>query len=240
MFLSHDKSKMNSLEKKSLDNINFSSTIFHSNVSSLISIYEDSLNIRESRIKELDNRIESWSKENTGKLPNEIDELEDDWFQDYNHYMHHFDYLLLHSLFISSFSIFENHIKRVVDILVHVMRPIIKPGDIKGNGEIDTLRKYLYLVFDLNSACSDTVEWSEILEYKAVRNALVHAGGMLNKEKKSNLDKVKGFKKIKEHNVWYRTDSIYFRIKNIDFLKGFHRDATSFSDKLVQEINMLR
>lgn len=230
---------MNSLGKNALDNINLSAAIFRSNISSLISIYEDSLNIRESRIKELDNRLESWSKENTGKLPKEIEELEGDWFQDYNHYMHHFDYLLLHSLFISSFSLFENHLKRVVEVLVQGTRPNIKPSDMKGNGEIDTLRKYLNLVFNLNSTCSDMVEWAEIIEYKAIRNALVHAGGMLNKKKKSNLNKVKGFKKIKEHNVWYRTDSIYFRIKNIDFINGFHRASVNFSDKIVQEINQL-
>ena len=174
------------------------------------------------------------SIENTGKLPSEIEELGDDWFQDYNHYMHHFDYLLLHSLFLSSFSLFENHLKRIAEIMTSASR--IKPNDIKGNGEIDRLRKYLCLVIGLKSASSDKKEWGELLEYKAVRNALVHSGGILNKDKKKDLNRVRGFKKIIEHNVWYRGDSVYFRIKTIEFLKGFSLLSIEYSKDIVNEI----
>ena len=228
---------MNKLDKKSLDNINLSGNIFRSNVYSLISIFEDSLIIRENRTTKLDQEIQSWSKENTGKSVEDIAPLGDEWMTDYNHYMHHFDYLLMHSLFISSFSLFENHLKRVVYILVLDGNPAVKPSDIKGKGEIDTLRKYLNLVFGLKSSSSDLKEWQDLLEYKSVRNALVHNGGILNKEKKNDLEKVRGFKIIKEHNVWYRTNSVYFRIKDIDFLKGFADLSVSYSKKLLDEIN---
>ena len=112
----------------------------------------------------------------------------------------------------------------------------IKPNDIKGNGEIDTLRKYLSLVIGLNSASSDKKEWGELLEYKAIRNALVHSGAILNKDCKKDLHKVRGFKKIKEHGVWYRGDSVYFRIKTDDFLKGFSLLSIGFSKNMCNEI----
>lgn len=225
---------MKALDNKALDNVKLSQNIFEANLMSLISIFEDSLDIRERKVRELDDRIEEWSIENTGKSPSQIEELSTDWFQDYNHYKHHFDYLLLHSLFLSSFSLFENHLKRIAEIMSSYS--IIKPNDIRGNGEIDTLRKYLSLVIGLNSASSDKKEWEELLDYKAVRNALVHSGAILNKELKKDLHKVRGFKKIKEHGVWYSGDSVYFRIKTDEFLKGFSLLSIEYSKNICNEI----
>jgi len=222
------------LDTNALDNIKLSGNIFESNSKSLISIYQDSLDVRDRKVHELDGIVEKWSIENTGKRPSEIEEIGDDWFQDYNHYMHHFDYLLLHSIFLSSFSLFENHLKRIAEITAFTST--IKPSDIKGNGEIDTLRKYLYLVIGLKSTSSDKKEWGELLEYKAVRNAIVHSGGILNKDKKKDLNKVRGFKKIIEHNVWHRGDSVYFRIKTIEFLNGFSLSSIEYSKEIVNEI----
>ena len=222
------------LNNKALDNIKLSGTIFEKNSKSLISILEDSLDIREMKVRELDHGIKEWSIKNTGKDPSEIEELSGDWFQDYNHYMHHFDYLLMNSLFLSSFSLFENHLRRITEILSSTS--IIKPKDIKGNGEIDKLRKYLNLVIGIESASSDKKEWRELLEFKAVRNSLVHAGAILNKDKKKDINKVRGFNLICKYNVWYRGDSIYFRIKTDEFLKGFSDLSIEYSKDICNEI----
>lgn len=226
---------MRELDSIVLESIKLSGNIFEANSTSLISIFEDSNDIRERIVAEMDHRIEIWSMKNTGKPPREIKELDSDWFEDYNHYMHHFDYLLVHSLFISSFSLFENYLKKITETMSSVSE--IKPNDIKGNGKIDALRKYLSLVIGLNSASSDKKEWQELLEYKAVRNALVHNGSVLNKDRKKDLHKVRGFKKIKEHGVWYRGDSVYFRIKTDEFLKGFSSLSIAYSKNICHEIS---
>ena len=212
---------MKPIYKSILKDIGLSFEIYRKNVESLITIHEDTKAIREAKVIQLDQEVEEWSINNTGNPMNEIGSIRDQWLNEYFHYKHHFDYLLLHSLYISIFSMFENHLHRMVEILCNGANPQIKPQDIKGNGEVDTLRKYLCLVFGLKSANSDLVAWGDILEYKAIRNALVHSGCCLNREKKSNKEKVKGYKKVLEHDIWYRSDAIYLRIRDEKPLKGF-------------------
>lgn len=227
---------MQPLNKSTLRDIGLSFEIYRKNVESLISIHEDTRVIREAKVAQLDREVEEWSTDNTGKPVDEIESMRDQWLEEYFHYKHHFDYLLLHSLYISIFSLFENHLHRMVDILCKSTNPSIKPQDMKGNGEVDTLRKYIYLVFGLKSASSDLVAWGDILEYKAIRNALVHSGCCLNRELKPNKNKVKGYKKVLEHDVWYSSDAIYLRIRNEELLKGFVESSLCFLRGIQDEL----
>lgn len=227
---------MKPIYKSMLTDIGLSFEIYRKNVESLISIYEDTRAIREAKVIQLDREVEEWSTNNAGKTMGEIGSIRDEWLNEYFHYKHHFDYLLLHSLFISIFSMFENHLHRMVEILCKGTNPPIKPQDIKGNGEVDTLRKYLFLVFGLKSANSDLVAWGDILEYKAIRNALVHSDCCLNRKKKPNKENVKGYKKVLEHDIWYRSDAIYLRIRDEKSLKGFFDCSLEFLRGMQEEL----
>ena len=227
---------MKVISEKMLDDINLSFKIYRENVESLISIHDDTRNVREEKIAKLDREIKEWSEKNTGRNLEDLDSIRDDWLDEYFNYKHHFDYLLIHSLFISIFSMFESHLNRIVEILDHGSGSKIKPKDIRGNGDIDAFRKYIFLVFNISSASSDLVEWGEILEYKAIRNALVHSGCLLNKDLKKNYDKVKGYKKIVEHDIWHSSDAIYLRIRNVAPLRGFFQSTTKFLERVHGEI----
>lgn len=227
---------MQPINKSMLKDIGLSLEIYRKNVESLISIHEDTSAIRETKVIQLNREIEEWSANNTGRPLDGIGSLRDQWLEEYFHYKHHFDYLLLHSLYISIFSMFENHLHRMVEILYKGTDPLIKPQDMKGNGEIDTLRKYISLVFGLKSANSDLASWGDILEYKAIRNALVHSGGRLNRELKSNKDKVRGYKKVLEHDIWYSSEVIYLRMRNEKPLKGFFVSSLKFLTGIQKEL----
>jgi hypothetical protein len=224
------------INKSMLKDIGLSFEIYRKNVESLISIHEDTSAIREAKAIQLDREVEEWSANNTGRSVDEIGSIRDQWLEEYFHYKHHFDYLLLHSLYISIFSMFGNHLHRMVEILYKGASPPIKPQDMKGNGEIDTFRKYISLVFGIKSASSDLAPWGDILEYKAIRNALVHSGCCLNRELKPNKDKVRGYRKVLEHDIWHSSEAIYLRIRNEKPLIGFVNSSSIFLTGIQKEL----
>ena len=212
--------------------VKLSSSVFKSNITALVSIYKDSEENRLKKSIEIEAEIQKWSIDNIGKPIDEMQILPEDKIEDYNLYQYNFDYLLLNSLFISAFSLFEIHLKRLAKIAEKGFKSKIKLSDIKGNGEIDTIRKYLYLVHAIEEANSNTEEWKEFLEFKAIRNSIVHHGGILNPDKKSKPETVVGFKKLEQHNIWMNPDTIYFRLKKISFLEDFKRLTIGYSDNV--------
>ncbi len=213
-----------------------SNSVFKSNITSLVSIYKDSEENRIKKAKEIEAEIHQWSNNNTGKPFQEMEILTEDKIEDYNLYQYHFDYLLLNSLFISAFSLFEIHLKRLAKIAEKGFDSKIKLSDIKGNGEIDTIRKYLFLIHSIEKANGNTDEWKELQEFKAIRNSIVHQGSILNPDKNFKPQKVVGFKKLKEHNIWMNPDTIYFRLKKVSFLEDFKRLSIEYSDNLTLEL----
>jgi hypothetical protein len=127
-------------------------------------------------------------------------------------------------------------LKRLTQIAEQNLKSNIKLFDIKGKGDIDTMRKYLFLVHDIKYASSDLHGWDEILEFKAIRNAIVHNGSILNHERKENPEKLKGYKKLVQHNIWLRPNHVYFRIKKITFLEDFRTVTVDYSNKLTMEL----
>jgi len=81
--------------KELTSDIELSKSIFKSNLSLLIKIYENNRELIDGRINDLEKELEDWSKRNTGR---KVAEIEDntDWFLDYTDYKFHFDYYLLH------------------------------------------------------------------------------------------------------------------------------------------------
>ncbi|BCE00576.1 hypothetical protein [Marinicellulosiphila megalodicopiae] len=223
---------------KVIAEINLSHSIYKSSLNSLISIYQDSERNREFRISEIHELIEKWSEDNQ-KLESEgYIPFCEETFDDLNHYQYHVDYLLMNSLFLSAFSMFENHMKRITNCFSSSEKNLIKPNDIKGSGEIDTFRKYIHLVINLDSANCDKHQWKNILSYKAIRNAVVHNSSILNKNKKTQLNKVIGYDLLKKHNIWFRGDILYFRLKNIDFLIDFIELTTQYTRNIIDEYQL--
>ena len=182
------------MDLKIIENIRLSHLILRSNERALLSIFVDSEEIRMQKSIEIEKEIEKWNFETMSKGPFDVQPLSSDIFNDYNHYHHHFDYLLLHSLFLAAFSLFENHLMRLVEIAENVMPSRIKFSDIKGQGDIDSMRKYFNLVHNMLMADPSRKEWAEILEYKNIRNAIIHNGNNLNKESKENPEKIRGYR----------------------------------------------
>lgn len=212
--------------------------IFANNVNDLVKIHGDLEVAKSKRASELDLELEEWSIENTGKKTDEMNPLRSEWVEDHMYNSHHIDWITLNSFYISSFTMFENALASIIEIAVEKAQPKVRPNDIRGNGEIDSLRKYLWLIFDIKSANSDLCEWSELMECRAVRNALVHSGGLLNKDQKPNLEKVKGFQIVKKHDIWYRGKSINIRILDSRPIKGFGELSSSFLKNIVSELSV--
>lgn len=223
---------------KVISEIDLSLSIYKSSLDSLVSIYRDSENTRAIKINEIHGIIEKWSKGNKGKAESDHVPVCENTFNDLNHCEYHIDYLLMNSLFLSAFSMFESHLKRMTDVFSFTEKYVIKPSDIRGSGEIDTFRKYMNLVVKLDSASSDKHQWKEILSFKAVRNAVVHNSSILNKTKKANLDKVVGYDLLKKYDIWFRGEHLYFRLRNIDFLIAFIEATTNFSSEILNEYRM--
>jgi hypothetical protein len=213
-----------------------SNSIFKSNINALVSIYNDSEEIRIRKANDIKDEVEIWSKENTGKNISEIYPLSNEKMEDYNFYTYHFDYLLLNSLFISAFSLFEVHFKRLAKICENGFKSKVKLADLRGNGEIDTIRKYLFLIHNTNCTNNNSLLWHEILQFKAVRNSIVHHGSILNPDKKTNSEKIPGYNKLKEHKIWMQPENAYFRLNKIEFLEDFRDLTTNYSDLVTSEL----
>ena len=196
-----------------MDNIELNLAIYSSNISSTVSIFKDSAEVREKRVEELMKKleIESWSEEE---------------FRKFSHYDMHFDWLLIQALFISGFSYFENFMRNIAEIIEKDKGDKIKLNDIKGDGYLDTYRKYINLIGDIQKANSDRKEWQVILEFKTIRNAITHDNGIITKK----------LFKIKEHDLYFGPGEKYIRIKNIKFLEDFVTTSTKYMESIAQEI----
>lgn len=196
-----------------MDNIKLSLDIYTSNINSIVSIFNDSDEIRKKRAKEFER-----------KLYMENSTSED--FEQFNHYIFHFDWLLMQSLFISGFSYFENYMKSIAEIIEKLRGDRIKLNDIKGDGYLDTYRKYIYLIGDIQQANSDRKEWQVILEFKTIRNSIIHEDGIIAKK----------LSKIKEHNLYFGPSQKLIRIRNIKFLEDFVTTSTKYMESIALEI----
>jgi hypothetical protein len=196
-----------------MDDIDLNLVIYSSNISSLVSIFYDSAEIREKRLQELRNRIgkTKWS---------------DAEFQQFNHYDNHFDWLLMQSLFISGFSHFENFLRSVAIMVEKQKGELIKLSDIKGDGNLDTYRKYIYLIGHIQNANNKRKEWQTILEFKTIRNAIIHENGIISKK----------LSKIKEHQLYFGPSENYIRIKNIKFLEDFSTSTLNYMRSIASEL----
>ena len=184
--------------------------LFTSNINALLSIYFDSDVIRNHKAVEIEKNLPNWSDKD---------------FDDFTHYTYHFDWLLLQSLFISGFAYFESFM-RITALSIEKNKNKIKLEDIKGNGHIDTYRKYIHLIGGIEFASSDRKEWQIINEFKTIRNSLTHDNGKISKK----------LNKIEQHKIYFGQSNKIIRIKNVQFLEDFCKTAIEYMEAIVSEI----
>ncbi len=189
--------------------------LFSSNINSIVSIYKDAEPIRLNKTKELIEKL----KLNSSWTENE--------FETFTHYEFHFDWLLMNSLFIAGFSYFENFMKGFAEYVEKTTINPIKLNDINGKGDIDRYRKYIHLIGGVSKANSDSHEWKVILEFKEIRNAIVHKYGIIDKK----------ISKAVQHKIYYGQSEQMVRIKNIDFLEDFAKTSISYMELLANDIS---
>lgn len=143
-----------------------------------------------------------------------------------------YSYTLIHSLFISAYSAFENQMTSIVLILEHNIPSRITHRDISKTGsDIDRLRKYLDLVHNLNNANISKFEWLQIEKFREIRNLLVHHGGRLVlKKRQENSDFLALYKTVID------PDTFEFYIREVRFLRDFIVRIKNYCMDLVKEI----
>ena len=196
-----------------MDNFELSLIIHSSNLNSIISIYRDSEKVRQEKAIELEEKlkIDTWTEEE---------------FQQYTHYQYHFDWLLMQSLFVSGFSYFENYMRTTAKSIEEIHGGKIKLKDIKGDGYIDTYRKYINLIGNIKAASSDRKEWQTLNEFKAIRNAITHENGVIKKR----------LNKVIEHDIYYGRSEKLIRIKNVKFLEDFVETSIKYMNSISEEV----
>jgi len=101
-----------------MNNFELSLSVFSSNIKSIISIYDDSQEIRDKREKDLEDKLNetTWTEKE---------------FQEFSHYHFHFNWLLIHALFITGFSYFENFMQSIAKGVEKEKGQRIKINDLK-------------------------------------------------------------------------------------------------------------
>jgi hypothetical protein len=216
--------------------LNFTS--FKKNLEALMYITTDVLMLREQKLNNVNKTIdvlvdsETFDEDLFDKIYSENQIV----FKDNDVYKHKFDFLFYNSIFINFFSLFEIYLASLGKICQTLDGNNIKIKDIKGNGTIDTIRKYFHLIFKLDSASSSENLWKEIEEFKAIRNSIVHNENKLNLNKTKNHNSIKGFKKIEEHRIKYYGTEMNFELNNIEFIADFKNICEKYSEKITREL----
>lgn len=196
-----------------MKNYELSLSVFTSNIKSIISIYTDSEEVRKRKEREFEDKLKeaTWTK---------------DEFEEFSHYHFHFNWLLIQALFISGFSYFESFMKSTAKNVEKVKGQRIKLKDLKGEGYLDTYRKYIHLVGEIEFANSTNKEWKDISDFRKIRNSIAHEYGEVRK----TVDK------INEHDIYFGPGKRHIRIKNVEFLEDFVETSTNYMNLLISEL----
>ncbi|VXB71245.1 conserved hypothetical protein [Flavobacterium sp. 9R] len=210
---------------------------FKSNSESLLLICKDVIIFREEKLNTLSERLEiskksfsedgDWDKYVDNNLSVMLSQKV---------YENDFDYLFYNSIFISLFSLFEIHFTKLGKKCEQFEDKTLKIKDLKGNSDIDTVRKYMNLVLNIETASAENQSWKELEDFKSIRNAIVHNENQLNKVNTTKIHSLKGIQKLKQHNIKYSEQEVYFKINSSEFLIDFVNTSNHYSKILLNEI----
>lgn len=219
---------------KLIENIKLSNTIYILNSKGLIQVLKDSENIRKLKIEDIESKIQQGAQTN---IPiNGVEDAKSEIFDDYNHYKHHADYLLIHSIFIALYSHFENHLKSLCIYLESFNNQRIVKNSNRGNSYIEKAVQSIEGYIDVKFDYEISTIFNLILDFKEIRNSIVHRGSILNKKGELPLESVKGYNLLVKHGIWHSSPNLYLRIKQHSFLEEFVSCTVQFSNEIVKKI----
>lgn len=207
-------------QKISFD-LELTNKIYKTNLASLISVSRDSVVAQEKDYQDL---IDEISK-------GRVDEGLSDKLSHYSN----IDWILLNSILLSSFSIFEHHVFALCRIVEDRSNNRIQIEDLSGRG-IFKFCNYLFLIGLIKNADKTNKAWQEIIYFQKVRNLIAHNGGIMISDLTKKLENHECYNFLRKHNVIMAGKMGHIRIRDISFIEVF-RDLTSeISDKLTNEI----
>jgi hypothetical protein len=208
-------------DEKIYFDLELTNKIFKSNMLSLINVSKDSI---KDQKKQYEIFIDKLSQNEVG----------DDWLDQSSHYAN-IEWILLNSIFLSSFSFFEHHIYKLCSIVEDRKNGKIKLEHISGKG-ITKFCNYLFLVGEIEAAKWGNSEWQNIIFFQKVRNLIAHNGGILITEKTKKLENHECYKFLKKYDVIMLGHIGHIRMQNLDFIEAFRELTTKLSDILTKEI----
>ena len=123
------------------------------------------------------------------KYPNNLDsDLESSIYSEYSYISEVFPNILRYSFLITCYSYLETALIQECKIEKNIKSLHLDINDLKGKG-IEQARNYLIKVAGIDFPSNEI--WSEIMNFKDIRNFIVHNEGILNKSKKA--EKIRGY-----------------------------------------------
>lgn len=208
--------------KKLSFDLELTNKIFKANLASLIAVSRDSIVAQESNFQIYIDKLSNLS-------------LEEDWQEKLAHYSN-IDWILLNSILLSSFSIFEHHVFALCSIVEERSNSRIKIEDLSGRG-IFKYCNYLFLIGQIQNADKTNKAWQEIIYFQKVRNLIAHNGGVMLTNPTLKLENHECYNFLRKHNVIMAGKIGHIRIKDISFIEVFRDLTAEISDRLTNEIS---
>lgn len=201
--------------------------LFSRELNWLSEILSDTLALSETKGKE------AWSSytEVTKKIVTEDLYQVEDSYRNLMNYTFHFDYIALHSLYTTTYSVFENFILEFGSKIEELSKSKNKISERDSNGEVDRVRKYLYSVHNFKNASDVKKQWNDLIKFHQIRNLIIHNRNKLE-NKKSNNKHLNPFLKKFDANI---TKAGEFQIRNEEFVESFKNTAIIFTDSLASD-----
>jgi hypothetical protein len=147
-------------------------------------------------------------------------------------YTLHFDYITLHSLFVTAYSIFENFILDFGARIEQLSESKIKIADIKSKSRgVDRTVKYLSQVHNFKNASNDNPHWRELRQFQLLRHLITHNR---NKLKNSKYDNGHLIPFIEKYNGYIAKDG-EFKIWEKEFMENFKTIALEYTNDLASD-----
>lgn len=207
-------------------NINFVTTIYERNNSTLLKISKQNIL---SNKQTFDIFLKKIIEKNPKTPYNDLSKLPE---------LMNIDWIFLNSIYLSLFTNFENLISKLASIVEDKTQSEKKIQNIKGHGYIDRYRKYMELVGNLNSAKKNK-NWNEIDSFKLVRNKITHNGGYLITNPQSTLANHPKFNFLIENKVLLAGSLGHIRIRETFFLEKLASLTSKLSRELREDIDKM-
>jgi hypothetical protein len=202
--------------------LTLSNNLYKKNLQSYLKISEDNIKLIEDQNKNFIERLNDANSNNP------------DWLDESAH-LNNITWLYLNAMYITLYSSFEHFLLKVARKIESGPGRKIQLKHIGGTATLDKYINYIHLVGDLDSADRSKSPWDKVMQFKAVRNLLVHNGGIMQETTDTPLEKHTNFLFLKNHDVIIAGSFGLIRIRNLKLLKSFSDITTKISDNIITE-----